>query len=169
MAGRTKKSKKKRSVLPVIFLSLAVGSLSTLAVVYSPSWIQSEAEHVVRIFQLADSTPLPDTVYIQVRNGVGVDDLAAKAQNYLETRTGDVVFYAPGPPSDAVRRDYETTIVISHDTSYAAAMRVADVMELGDSSVVMLLPAPGTESAIDVTIILGRDRDDPSFYIPYRD
>lgn len=162
-------SKKKGRILPVILLSLAVGSLATLAAVYSPDWIKAEAEQVVEMFQINDSTPPPDTIYIQVRNGVGVDDLASKAQNFLETRTGDVVFYAPGPPADAFRRDYEQTIIISHDTSYAAAARVAEVMELGDSSVVMLLPENGTCFDIDVTIILGRDRDDPSFYIPYRD
>lgn len=169
MKKSAKRRRKKRRILPAVLLSLAAGSLSTLAIVYSPDWIVTEAEQVVEMFQINDSTPPPDTVYIRVMNGVGVDDLASKAQNFLETRTGEVVFYAPGPPADAGRRDYESTIIISHDTSYSAAERVAEVMELGDSSVVMLLPAAGTDSNIDVTVILGRDRDDPSFYIPYRD
>ena len=156
-------------MIPVVFLSVAAGSMATLALVYSPSWIRTEVEQVVDVIHLTYSNPPPDTVYIQVKNGVGVADLASKAQNFLETRTGDVVFYAPGPPEDAERRDYETTIIMSRDTSYAAAMRVAEAMELGDSSVVMLLPKPGIVSDIDVMIILGRDRDDPSFYIPYRD
>lgn len=169
MKRAAKRKKKKSRVLPVVLLSLAVGSLATLAAVYSPAWIKTEAEQVVELFQINDSTPPPDTIYIQVRNGVGVDDLAAKAQNFLETRTGDVVFYAPGPPADAARRDYELTVIMSHVRSFAAAEKVADVMELGDSSVVMLLPETGIYSDIDVTIILGRDRDDPSFYIPYRD
>jgi len=166
---RAARKRKKNRIFPVIMLSLAVGSLTTLAVVYSPEWIRSEAENVFEIFQINDSTPPPDTVYIQVKNGVGVDDLAAKAQNFLETRTGDVVFYAPGPPSDAFRRDYAETIILSHRSSFAAAERVAEVMELGDSSIVMLLPEAGNDTDIDVTVILGRDRDDPAFYIPYRD
>jgi len=169
VAGRTAKRKKKRNMLPAILVSLAAGSLATLAVLYSPEWIKEEAVEITRVFHLSDSTPPPDTVLIEIRNGAGVSDLAMRAQNYLETRSGDVVFYAPGPPLNAEEMDYAVTVILSHDTSYAAAMRVADVLEVGDSSVVMLLPPDGQVSHVDVTVILGRDRDDPSNYIPYRD
>ncbi len=169
MRKRKPKEKKKKRLLPAVLLSLAVGSLATLAVVYSPGEIRREAETVIGVFTISETTPPPDTILFRVQNGVGVNDLASRAQTFLETRTGDVVFYAPGPPQDAGRRDYELTVVLSHDTSYAAALRVAEVLQLGDSSVVMLLPRPGFEPEVDVTVILGRDRDDPSFYIPYRD
>jgi hypothetical protein len=121
------------------------------------------------VFSIADSTPPPDTILIAVRNGAGVSDLAMRAQNFLETRTGDVVFFAPGPPQNASEMDYAVTVILSHDTSFAAALKVAEVLEIGDSSVVMLLPSPGEFPVVDVTIILGRDRNDPSFFIPYRD
>lgn len=169
MAGRTVKRKKKRNLLPAILVSVAAGSLFTLAVLYSPEWIKEETAEITRVFHLSDSTPPPDTVLIEIRNGAGVSDLAMRAQNYLETRSGDVVFYAPGPPLNAEEMDYAVTVILSHDTSYAAAMRVADVLEVGDSSVVMLLPPDGQAPHVDVTVILGRDRDDPSNYIPYRD
>lgn len=168
MRKRKPKEKKKR-LLPAVLLSLAVGSLATFAAVYSPSEIRREAETVIGSFAITDSTPPPDTILFRIQNGVGVNDLASRAQTFLETRTGDVVFYAPGPPQDAGRRNYELTVVLSHDTSFAAAKRVAEVLQLGDSSVVMLLPPPGFDPEVDVTVILGRDRDDPSFYIPYRD
>lgn len=171
MAGRTakRKKKKKRNLLSVILISLAAGSLATLAALYSPEWIIEEASELTGVFHLSASAPLPDTVLIEVRNGAGVSDLAMRAQNYLETRSGDVVFYAPGPPENADEMDYAVTVILSHDTSYSAAMRVAEVLEVGDSSVVMLLPPDGQLPHVDVTVILGRDRDDPSNYIPYRD
>jgi len=170
VARRNQRARKRKSKLfPVILLSLAAGCLATLAVVYSPSWIQEEALQITRAFTIAVSQPPPDTILIEVRNGAGVSDLAMRAQNYLETRTGDVTFYAPGPPVNAPEMDYEVTVILAHDTSYAAALRVAEVLELGDSSVVMLLPPPGVLPQVDVTIILGRDRNDPSFFIPYRD
>lgn len=162
-----KKASKK--LLPAILLSLAVGCLGTLALVYSPDWIQRETVHITRVFSIADSTPPPDTILIAVRNGAGVSDLAMRAQNYLETRTGDVIFFAPGPPQNAPEMDYAVTVILSHDTSFSAALKVAEVLEIGDSSVVMLLPPPGRLPVVDVTIILGRDRNDPSFFIPYRD
>lgn len=170
MARRTSRRKKKRRILPALLLSMAAGSLATLAMVYTPGGITREAEERVAVlFHLNDSTPPPDTIFIRVLNGVGVPDLASRAQNFLETRTGDAVIYAPGPPADAARRDYATTVVLAHDTTYSAALVIAGYMELGDSSVVMLLPEPGILPEVDVTVILGRDRDDPSFYIPYRE
>ncbi len=169
MAGKASRKRKGRRVLPVVLLALAAGSLVVLAVVYSPEWVHEEGMEVIRVFHIPDSTPPPDTVFIQVKNGAGVADLAMKAQNFLETRSGDVVFHAPGPPLNAPEMDYDITIILSHDTSYAAATRVAGALGLGDSSVVMLLPPDGAESLIDVTVILGRDRDDPACFIPYRD
>lgn len=169
MAGKASRKRKKSRVLPVTLLFAAALSLVIMAMVYSPEWVREEGMEVVRVFHIPDSTPPPDTVFIQVKNGAGVADLAMKAQNFLETRSGEVVFHAPGPPLNAPEMDYEVTIILSHDTSYAGAMSVAGVLGLGDSSVVMLLPPEGTESLIDVTVILGRDRDDPACFIPYRD
>ncbi len=83
--------------------------------------------------------------------------------------SGDVTFYAPGPPLNAEDMDYGVTVIISHDTSFSAALEIADVIGLGDSSIVMMLPPPGEAAHVDVTIILGRDRNDPSVFIPYRD
>ncbi|MCK5132650.1 MAG: LytR C-terminal domain-containing protein [Candidatus Sabulitectum sp.] len=170
-ASTRRKRKKSRRVFPVVLISLAAGCLVTLAVVYSPSWFQ--ADHVplslVSAFQFNDSTPPPDTIRIEVRNGAGVSDLAGRAQSFLETRGGDVTFYAPGPPLNAEEMDYSVTVIISHDTSFAAARKVAGIIGIGDSSVVMMLPPVGQTAPVDVTIILGRDRDDPSYFIPYRD
>ncbi len=165
-----RKTKKTRRVLPVVLISLAAGSLITLAVVYTPSWFQVEYVAPLSVtFQFNDSTPPPDTVLIEVWNGAGVPDLAMRAQNFLETRGGEVTFYAPGPPLNAEGMNYGITIVVSHDTSFSAAMKVAEIIGVGDSSIVMMLPAPGQIAPVDVTIILGRDRDDPSVFIPYRD
>ncbi len=158
-------------MLPVVLVSLAAGFLITLALVYSPAWFQTEniPDSLVSVFQFSDSAPPPDTIRIQVRNGAGVSDLAGRAQSFLETRGGDVTFYAPGPPLNAEDMDYSITVILSHDTSFAAAREVADVIGVGDSSIVMMLPPPGQIAPVDVTIILGRDRDDPSDFIPYRD
>jgi len=170
-ASTRRKKKKSRRVLPAALVSLAAGCLITLAVVYSPSWFQTEHAllPLVPAFQFNDSTPPPDTIRIEVWNGAGVSDLAMRAQNFFETRRGDVTFYAPGPPLNAEDMDYSITVIISHDTSFSAAMEVAGVIDLGDSSIVMMLPPPGQTAPVDVTIILGRDRDDPSYFIPYRD
>ncbi len=171
MAKRLSTHRRKRKILPVVLVSLAAGCLITLAVVYSPSWFHTYSVPVAleSVFRFNDSVPPPDTVLIQVRNGAGVADLARWAQNFLETRGGDVIFYAPGPPLNAGEMDYAVTVVVSHDTSFAAARAVAEVVGVGDSSIVMMLPAPGQISPVDVTIILGRDRNDPSDFIPYRD
>ncbi len=170
-ASNRRKKKKSRRVLPAVLVSLAAGCLITLAVVYSPSRFQAEQTllPLVPAFQLNDSIPPPDTIRIEVRNGAGVSDLAMRAQNFFETRRGDVTFYAPGPPLNAEEMDYSITVIISHDTSFSAALEVAGVIGIGDSSVVMMLPLPGQTAPVDVTIILGRDRDDPSDFIPYRD
>ncbi|MCK5786854.1 MAG: LytR C-terminal domain-containing protein [Candidatus Sabulitectum sp.] len=168
---KKKKNSKKKSVIPVILISLAAGCLITLSVIYSPSWFQTELIpiHLLSDFHLNDSTPPPDTIRIEVRNGTGVSDLAGRAQSFLETRGGDVTFYAPGPPLNAGDMDYAVTVIVSHDASFSAAIKVADVIGVGDSSIVMLLPPPGEIAPVDVTVILGRDRDDPSYFIPYRD
>lgn len=170
-ASTRHRKKKSRKVLPIVFVSLAAGCLVTLAVVYSPSWFQTEhtPPSLVSAFQFSDSTLPPDTIRIQVRNGAGVPDLAGRAQSFFETRGGDVTFYAPGPPLNAEDMDYSITVIISHDTSFSAAREVAGVIGIGDSSIVMMLPQPGQIAPVDVTIILGRDRDDPSYFIPYRD
>jgi hypothetical protein len=170
-ASRRKKKKSRGRILPAILVSLAAGSLITIALVYSPAWFKVESIPVVveSVFHFNDSAAAPDTIRIQVRNGAGVSDLARWAQNFLETRDGDVTFYAPGPPLNAEEMDYAVTVVISHDTSFAAARAVADVIGVGDSSIVMLLPPPGHAAPVDVTVILGRDRNDPSDFIPYRD
>ncbi|MCK5841817.1 MAG: LytR C-terminal domain-containing protein [Candidatus Sabulitectum sp.] len=167
----TRRRKKSRRTLPIVLISLAAGCLITLAVVYSPSWFQTDniPASVASVFQFNDSTPPPDTIRIEVWNGAGVSDLAGRAQSFLETRGGDVTFYAPGPPLNAEEMNYSVTVILSHDTSFSAAREVADVMGIGDSSIVMILPLPGQTAPVDVTIILGRDRDDPSFFIPYRD
>ena len=166
-----RKKKKSTRVLPAVLISVAAGCLMTLAVVYSPSWFQTKqaALSLVSVFQFSDSTAPPDTIRIEVRNGAGVPDLAGRAQSFLETRGGDVTFYAPGPPLNAVEMDYSVTVIISHDTSFSAAREVASVIGVGDSSIVMMLPLAGEVAPVDVTIILGRDRDDPSDFIPYRD
>ncbi len=166
-----RKKKSKRKTFSVVLVSLAAGCLITLAVVYSPSWFQTKSLPVAigSVFHFSDSTAAPDTILIEVMNGTGVSDLARWAQNFLETRAGDVTFYAPGPPLNAGDMDYALTIIVSHDTSFAAARAVAEVVGVGDSSIVMMLPPPGHVSPVDVTIILGRDRDDPSDFIPYRD
>ncbi len=173
MAGTSTRRKRsnKRKVLPVVLVSLAAGCLITLALVYSPAWFESESlpDSLVSVFQFGDSAPPPDTILIQVRNGAGVSDLAGRAQSFLETRGGDVTFYAPGPPLNAEDMDYSITVILSHDTSFSAAREVADVIGVGDSSIVMMLPPPGQIAPVDVTIILGRDRNDPSDFIPYRD
>ncbi|PIE53046.1 hypothetical protein CSA37_03800 [Candidatus Fermentibacteria bacterium] len=166
-SGRKRRTEKK--LWPVILISLAAGSLATLAILYSPERIVEEAVEMVNVFHISDSTPPPDTILIEVRNGAGVSDLAMRAQNFLETRSGQAVFYAPGPPLNAMEMDYEVTMVISHHRSFSGAMLVAEALGVGDSSVVMLLPPPGVEPSVDVSVILGRDRDDPSNYIPYRD
>lgn len=168
---RKRKKRKSRKILPVVLISLAAGCLITLAVVYSPTWFQAEhiPSSVVSVFQFSDSTPPPDTIRIEVWNGAGISDLAGGAQSFFETRGGDVTFYAPGPPLNAEEMDYSVSVIISHDTSFAAAREVADVIGIGDSSIVMMLPQPGQTAHVDVTVILGRDRDDPSFFIPYRD
>jgi len=162
--------KTKRRVFPVVLVSLAAGCLITLALVYTPTWFQVEyIPPLFAVFHLEDSTAPPDTVTIEVWNGAGVSDLAMRAQNFLETRGGTVTFYAPGPPLNAEDMDYGVTVIISHDTSFSAALEVADIIGLGDSSIVMMLPPAGEAARVDVTIILGRDRNDPSVFIPYRD
>ena len=171
MKKRSPRRRKKKKILPVVLVSLAAGCLITLAVVYSPSWFQTERVPAAlgSVFHFNDSTPAPDTILIQVRNGAGVSELARWAQDFLETRGGDVIFYAPGPPLNAEEMDYAVTVIISHDTSFAAARAVAEVIGVGDSSIVMMLPAPGQTSPVDVTVILGRDRDDTSDFLPYKD
>ncbi len=173
MAKKRKKravKKKKKSVIPVALISLIAGSLITLSIIYKPSWIKPDNLPDIReVFQIVETAPPPDTITIEVWNGAGVSDLATRAQNFLETRNGDVMFYAPGPARNAGNMNYLTTIVISHDSSFAAAQKVAEVIGIGDSSIVMMLPALGQTSAVDVTVILGRDRDDSAYFIPYRD
>lgn len=156
-------------MFPIVLVSLAAGSLITLAVVYSPSWYQTEHITLLPVFHFNSFSTPPDTIFIEVRNGAGVSDLAMRAQTFLETRGGDVTFFAPGPPGNADGMDYSLTVILSHDTSFAAAREVAGVLGLGDTSVVMMLPPPGQISPVDVTVILGMDRNDPEYFIPYRD
>ncbi len=170
MASTRRKKKKSKKNLPVILISLAVGCLITLAVVYSPGWFQEEIDvsSLISNFQFSDSTAPPDTIYIEVWNGTGIADLAGRAQSFFETRSGQVTFYAPGPPINAEDMNYAETVIVSRDTSFSAAREVAEMIELGDSSIVMMLPSADVPARIDVTIILGRDRADPAYFIPYR-
>lgn len=170
MARAASRRKRKRSVLAPILLSAAAGSLVTLALIYTPEVVGSEiADLPSRVFRLESPAPAPDTVTIRVLNGAGVSDLASRAQTFLETRRGGVVLVAPEPPGNAERMNYAMTVVLAHDTCFSAALTVAGHLGLGDSSVVMLLPAQGEQAMVDVTVILGRDRNDPAFFIPYRD
>jgi hypothetical protein len=191
--SRRRNKKKKRNLFPIVLVSLAAGSLITLAAVYSPapdvvgaavagvegmitqaaiyspSWSKIEHFSLPSLFNFNSPGAPSDTILIEVRNGAGVSNLAMEAQRYFETRTGDVTYIAPGQPVNASEMDYSTTVILSRDTSYRAAMEVAGVLGLGDTSVVMLLPPPGQISPVDVTIILGRDRNASSYFIPYRD
>jgi LCP family protein required for cell wall assembly len=87
---------------------------------------------------------------VTVLNGNGVSGVAAKWGDWLAARGVDVV-----DVDDADRHDYAVTSVVAQPASVAAAEELVALLGFGEVSVGTLDPA------IDLTVILGRDADEP--------
>ena len=87
-------------------------------------------------------------VQVEVRNGAGVDGLAATATAYLRRRGFDVVEIGNAPARD-------TTTVLVRSGTALDARHVAQALGLGVDRVVT--GGPTTDYSLDVTVTLGAD------------
>ena len=87
-------------------------------------------------------------IQVEVRNGAGVDGLAAEATDYLRRRGFDVVEIGNAP-----RRD--TTAVLVRSGTALDARHVAQALGLGPDRIVT--GGPTSDYALDVTVTVGTD------------
>ena len=124
-------------------VALAVGGLLVLVLVYGLA---------TRAFTPRTTPTRADAgasrVQVEVRNGAGVDGLAAEATAFLRRRGFDVVEIG-----NAGARD--TTTVLVRSGTALDARHVAQALGLGADRVVT--GGPTTDYSLDVTVTLGAD------------
>jgi len=86
-------------------------------------------------------------IRVEVLNGAGVDQLAARAKDRLRDLDFDVVFYGNAPSFDR-----DSSEVIARLDAIEPARRVADAL-----GVTRVLHQPDRNLYLDVTVILGND------------
>jgi hypothetical protein len=90
-----------------------------------------------------------DVIQVEVRNGCGVDQLAARTTEYLRAQGFDVVAVGNQAPFDQ-----EETVVIDRVGDLASARRVAEALGLPESRVKQDVQR---SYYLDASIIIGRD------------
>ena len=95
--------------------------------------------------------PIQD-IKIEVLNGCGVPDLAAKTTKFLRSQQVDVV-----RSDNADHHQYQTTLIIQRNEKVESLQKVAASLGISvtDSSHVII--SPDESLGIDVTVILGKD------------
>ncbi len=88
-------------------------------------------------------------IQVEILNGCGIDDLAARTRNYIREHGFDVV-----KVGNFVRADVDSSMVIDRVGDLQSARKVANVMGISHDRVVQEIDH---DVFLDASIVLGRD------------
>ena len=110
-------------------------------------WLRERIENLKKFISDEGPAPIADQINIEILNGSGNPGQAQSLRNYFLEYEFNVVHYG-----NALRNDYEKTIVIDRVGRPALAKRVADIINCKDVNTKI-----DKTLLIDVTIIIGND------------
>ncbi len=92
------------------------------------------------------------SIEVEVLNGCGVANLAARTTDFLRSKHFDVVF-----SGDAKNQLYQHTMILQRNEKIESLKKIADSfgLELDDSKHIIIVPDESL--CLDVTVILGAD------------
>ena len=158
--------KKKSSKQPVkLIYNFFIFALAIIVVGFLYSFVQKNMSNGVAIqdpqlndrqkeqlaIEIYKANPVLD-IKVEILNGCGENDIAAKAAEFLRSEHIDVIRW-----ENAENFDYENTILIHHSDDLINLKTVAKSLDININDGDRVLIQPNSSSDVDITLLLGKD------------
>ncbi len=157
---KSKLNKSSKFIYNILIVILAIVIVGFIYSVVQKSWNNGVAiqnpqlndnQKTLLAVDIYEANPILD-IKVEILNGCGEKELAAKTADYLRTEHIDVLRW-----ENADNFDYERTVLIHRSDNLSNLKTVAEVLNFDINDSVRVIIQPTSTSDVDFTLILGKD------------